>query len=367
MVDLFAPIRIGQLELPNRFIRSATAEFLGEPQSGAPMPLLADMYRSLAEGGVGLIITGHSCVEMAGRTHPYMCSLSDDNLIPAWRETIAPAQAAGARVMIQLNHGGANVDPQATPNPLSPSGVPVNDRAHPRPLTEDEILRIIDAFGQAARRAREAGFDGVQIHGAHGYLVTQFLTPHTNRRQDRWGGDEIRRWAFLGAVIASVRSAVGDDYPVWIKLGVAGKAQGGLDAAQGARHAARCAQEGIDCIEISHAWGIPEECAIRSEAPFRSFAEAVRRQVSADYPLALVYGLRELETMQALVDSGLVQFLSLCRPFIAEPDLVARFRSGKSTRVACTRCDDCRPKAPGEGIACHNQAVLKRLARDHDS
>ena len=359
---LFEPIAIGNLQLRNRIMRSATAEWLADKESGAPLPQLGGMYRELAEGGVALIVTGHACVAYSGRTNEHMTAMGSDELVPAWRDVIRPAQEAGARVMIQINHGGANVDGRVVDQALSPSGVATNDLARPRALSGDEVLELADAFGQAARRAREAGFDGVEIHGAHGYLISQFLSPLTNRRQDAWGGDLQARRRFLQAVYQRVRQAVGPDYPVWIKLGVAGRRESGLSIAEGAQVAAACFEYGIECVEISHALGQPEELDMRLEAPYLPMAQAVRRAVGPDRPLALVSGFRTRGKMHEVLDSGVVQMISLCRPLIAEPDLPDKLRDGLTDEAACTRCDLCRPGASGEPIACQNPRVLESLS-----
>lgn len=361
MPQLFDPITVGALQLRNRIMRSATAEFVADRTTGAPTARMREIYRALGEGGVGLIVTGHACVEYGGRAHGHMAAIASEELVPTWREVIRPAQEAGARVMMQLNHGGANVNPKVTPDPLSPSGVATNDLASPRAMTETEILRVVRAFGQAARRARDAGFDGVQIHGAHGYLVTQFVSPATNRRDDRWGGDSKRRRAFLRAVAGEIRCQVGEEYPVWIKLGVAGKRESGLTVAEGAAVAAACASYGIECVEISHALGVPADLDTRAQARYLPLAGAVREAVEADYPLALVSGFRSLSVMNEVLASGVVQIISLCRPLIAEPDLPNKLRDGLSGAAACQRCDRCRPDVPGEGIACHNPRVTKTL------
>ena len=361
MTLLFEPITIGRLEIRNRMMRSATAERLGDVDTGAPQPHLAEMYRALAAGGVGLIVTGHACVEMAGKAHQRMTAIDSDALIPAWRDTIAPAQKAGALVMLQINHSGASTDTSVTPDPISPSGVPTGRRTESRAMTESEALRVIEAFGQGARRAREAGFDGVQIHGAHGYLVTQFLSSLTNQRQDRWGGDAAGRRTFLKEVIQQVRRSVGDDYPVWIKLGAAGEKGSGLDLADGAAVAAICADLGLDCIEISHALGTPEGLAESGDARYRPLAEAVRLAVGPDYPLALVAGFQTREGMEQVLDEGLVQMVSLCRPLIADPNLPNRLQSGARTEVDCVRCDRCRPGDWGDWVRCRNKQTIRKV------
>lgn len=354
MSRLFEPLTIGTLTLRNRMMRSATAERMVDPETNAPQPRLGGMYRALAEGGVGLIVTGHAYIARGGKAHPEMASIANDAMIPAWRDVIRPAQDRGARVMLQINHAGSNCDPVVALEALSPSGVSPDERTASRPMSTGEIDATIEAYGSAARRAREAGFDGVQIHGAHGYLVSQFLTPHTNRRDDAWGGDAERRRAFLLAVIATVRLQVGPDYPLWIKLGVAGTEFSGLEPQEGAAAAAACLRHGVDCVEISHAIGIPDDIQKNDEANFLPWARIVRDVVGNDGPLALVYGFRTRSAMNGALDGGLVQIVSLCRPLILEPDLPNRLRSGTADAARCVRCGRCWPETPGQGVGCHN-------------
>ena len=362
MSKLFEPISIGTLTLRNRMMRSATAERMSDPETGAPLPALQKMYSDLAEGGVGLIVTGHIYVLRSGKGHPEMAALDDDALMPVWRDVIRPAQAAGAKVMVQMNHAGANCDPAVTPAALSPSGVATNELTpNPSVMTEAEILEVAQAYGQAARRAQEAGFDGVQIHGAHGYLICQFLTPATNTRTDRWGGDAERRLAFLRQVIDEVRGQVGPGYPVWIKLGVAGDEASGQTLEYGVQAAVACMEDGIEAIELSHGWNSPEWAKTAPEPPFLRMAEAVRAAVGPDYPLALVNGFRTLDAMESTLDSGNVDLISLCRPLIVEPDLPNRLRDGISDVAYCASCSQCWPNDLGEGIACHNRSLQRRL------
>jgi 2,4-dienoyl-CoA reductase-like NADH-dependent reductase (Old Yellow Enzyme family) len=359
------PARVGRLELRNRIVRSATAERLAAPQTGAPLPGLADQYLALARGGVAVIVTGHTYVHRRGKVNAWMASSADDSVVSAWRQAIGPAQQAGARVIMQLNFAGAATDPQTTPDPLSPSGVPVAPGRRSEAMSEAQIQMVLAAFAQAARRAREAGCDGIQLHAAHGYAACQFLTPSTNTRDDAWGGDAPRRRAFLLAMIAAVRAQVGPDYPLWLKLGVAGSGSSGLRAAEGAAAAAAAAAAGVDCIEISHGLGRPEQLDQRHEAEYGPLAASVRAQVAADYPLALVSGFRSLSGMEQVLGGGLVQLVSLCRPLIAEPDLVRRLEADGGYTALCTRCDRCRPTPPHVTVECRNLQVLARRDRGH--
>jgi 2,4-dienoyl-CoA reductase-like NADH-dependent reductase (Old Yellow Enzyme family) len=358
-INLFSPLTIGSLTVRNRLVRSATAERLADPVTGAPDKRMQVMYLALAQGGVGTIITGHAYVHPGGKCHPEMSSIAEDCLIPSWREVIRPAQDAGARVIMQINHSGASADPIVTPLTMSPSGVRTNPDTPSRELAADEIPGIIQAFGHAAHRAREAGLDGIQIHGAHGYLVSQFLTPRTNLRQDAWGGDQPRRLAFLLAVIAEIRHQVGHDYPVWLKLGVAGAPPDELTLAEGAEAAHVCFAAGVDCIEISHALGTPT--LAKTEPAFLPWAQAVRQAVGPAATLALVNGFRHAEVMESTLACGLVQLVSLCRPLIADPGLPNRLKLDNRFKAGCNRCDRCWPEVAGEGVACHNKHVQERI------
>ena len=366
MPNLFDPLTIGTLTIRNHMMRSATAERVADPIDGTPSSAMKCMYTNLAKGGIGLIVTGHAYVERIGKGHPEMASIATDDVIPAWRDVITPAQEAGARVIMQINHCGASCDPAVTPHPISPSGIATNAIVQPQAMTTEDLARIIKAFGQAARRACEAGFDGVQIHGAHGYLLNQFLTPLTYPNptfllDSTMSTDTERRCRILKAVIKEIRCQVGDEFPVWIKLGVAGKTESGLDINEGAKIAYACSGYGVDCIELSHALGIPENIDERADIAFLPFGERVRSAVGDDFPLALVHTFRTRAQMQSVLDRGIVQMISICRPLIAEPDLPNKLRVDPSYDHACVRCGQCWPKEENMGVACYNKAVKCKL------
>lgn len=362
-MGLFEPLTAGRLSVRNRIMRSATAENRSDPDTGLPDESLQAVYRALAAGGAGLIVTGHAYVDRAGKAHGRMSSIAEDAAIPAWRETILPAQQLGARVLLQINHGGAGVNPAITPRPLSPSGVATNPQVQPREMSAQEIEGAICAYGQAARRAQEAGFDGVQLHGAHGYLISQFLMPYTNRRTDGWGGSLAHRQRFLHEVVREVRRQVGPDWPLWIKLGVTGSLLTGFSLLEGAATAAACAEWGVDAVEISHAWSMPEYLGPSRDGWYLPMATAVRQAVGQGYPLSLVAGWRSRALMESVIAHEIVQWVSLCRPLIAEPDLAVRLQTGASDRAACVRCDRCREGFGQEAVRCRNDQVQEALRR----
>lgn len=353
---LFTPGTFGTLTLANRLVRSATAERMADDE-GRPLPELASLYRDLARGGVGLIITGHMYAHPVGRCHLGMTGIYDDALIPGLAELVEAAHREGGTIAAQINHGGMQCARESVAGTIAPSAMDAPFLPQPaREMTPDEIESAIDAYAQAARRAQAAGFDAVQLHGAHGYLINQFLSPFVNRRTDAWGGDLEGRMRFLRLVCAAMRAQVGPDYPLFIKFGMVDGVEGGLTLDESVKVAAALAEMGLDAVEVSG--GITggaiqnSRAAIREvtdEAYFRHFARAVRG--FTPLPLMLVGGFRSRQVMDDILDTGDADFISLCRPLIAEPDFPHRLQQGQA-RSACISGNRCWPKAAGEGIAC---------------
>jgi 2,4-dienoyl-CoA reductase-like NADH-dependent reductase (Old Yellow Enzyme family) len=358
---LFSPVRIGNLELKNRLVRSATAERLATEPMGRATPALASLYRELARGGVGLIVTGHAYVAPAGKAHPEMLGAHCDQMIPGLCTLVDAVHTEGGRIALQINHGGRQCDPACTPMVMAPYAVSTPSGPMPREMTGGEIVAAVDAFAQAARRAKLAGFDAVQLHAAHGYLIGQFLSPHTNRRTDGWGGDLDRRLRFLVAVCEATRGEVGTDYPLVVKLGMMDNVErvpDGLMPDEGARIVARLAAMGLDAVEISGGYGGGQgdfngRLAVGSKVPEAYFRPLARRAKAATHlPVILVGGLRSRAVMDDVLASGDADLISLCRPLIREPDLPNRLRSGQATAAACISGGRCWAQGMGQGIAC---------------
>jgi 2,4-dienoyl-CoA reductase-like NADH-dependent reductase (Old Yellow Enzyme family) len=359
-VNLFSPVRIGRLELGNRLVRSATAERLATEPIGRATPALASLLSGLARGGVGLIISGHAYVAPRGKAHPEMLSAHCDEMIPGLKTLAAAVHQNGGRIALQINHGGRHCDEACTPGTMAPSPVPTRSGRVPREMTPSDIADAADDFGRAARRAQLAGFDAVQIHSAHGYLIGQFLSPHTNRRRDAWGGGFERRLRFLAAVCEAVRGEVGAEFPVFIKLGMMDNLQrvpDGLTPDDGVRVVSRLADLKLDAVEVSGGYGggsdFNSRLAVGSKEPeayFRSLAQ--RARASTHLPVILVGGLRSRALMDEVLAAGDADMISLCRPLIREPDLPNRLRSGEATAAACISGGRCWPKGMGQGIAC---------------
>ena len=353
---LFDPGAIGTLQLRNRLVRSATAEYMTDAD-GRPEKPLADLYGELARGGVGLIITGHCFVHEGGRCQVQMTGAYRDELIPALEMLTTAVHDEGGLVAMQINHGGRECRQDAIPGKaVAPSPVPTaKGKERPEELSEEGIKEIVAAFGDAAGRAQAAGFDGVQIHAAHGYLINQFNSPAANWRTDRWGGTPARRMRFLEEAAAAVRDRVGNDYPVLIKLGMEDSARDGLTLKDGAEIVSHLADWGIDALEVSGGIGGTsvrrDILRVEDEGYFLDAARAARE--ATDLPIILVGGMRSKQLMEQILEEGTADFISLSRPFIREPDLPRRLFEGQE-RSTCISCNRCWPP-PGEyGIACRD-------------
>lgn len=368
MSILFTPITIGNLTLPNRIVRSATAERMADDE-GRPQLRQAQVYRELVRGEVGLIVTGHMYVHPGGKAHPEMTGVYSDALIPDLARLAEAVHQEGGLVMAQINHGGMHCDRATVEDAIAPSDTLASSRKRPaRQVSPDEIELVIDAYAQAARRVKEAGMDGVQLHAAHGYLISQFLSPFVNRRTDEWGGDLEGRMRFLRAVCQAVRAQVGPQYPVWTKLGMQDAVEGGLTLEEGTRVVAALQGMGLDGVEISIGVAGVRSGSMRTgirtqadEAYFRPMAQQARRVTRL--PIALVGGFRTQSVMEDVLASGDADCISLCRPLICEPDLPRRMRLGLQERSPCISTNLCWTDKLGEGTAC--RCPIERGSRSH--
>jgi len=361
---LFEVSNIAGLELKNRLVRSATAERMCD-EDGRPEQAMIDLYADLARGGVGLIVTGHAFVHESGKAHPTMTAVHRDDLVPSLRALGEVVHQEGGKVVMQINHAGRQTSEETIGrNPVAPSPVP-RGKGGPRPheLTEAEIRELVAAFGRAAGRAKEAGFDGVQLHGAHGYLINQFCSPASNWRRDRWGGSIARRLRFLEEVAAAARDEVGNDYPLLIKLGVQDFVRDGLTLDNGAEIVRHLADWGLDAVEISCGMGATSarKDILRPDDEAYFLPQARRAREATDLPIILVGGMRSLAVMESILEEGTADFISMSRPLIREPDLPNQWREGRTEPAACISCNNCWP-GPGEyGIACRSSDRISEL------
>lgn len=349
MIDLFQPYALGPLVLRNRFVRSATTSTWADEHGVVGAEIVA-RYRELAAGDIGLVIKGHLYVDPRGKAHTGMAGISGDEHVPALSRLTDAVHERGGLIVAQLNHAGCESEAGGR---TGPSAL-ITPEWRARAMDASEIRDVVAAFGEAGRRAMDAGFDGVQIHAAHGYLLSQFLSRLANRRTDEWGGGLEGRMRLLREVYLELRSRLGAGTVVGVKLNCDDFSESGFTIDESAAVAHELAELGIDFIEVSGGgFGMEDRYRERARADARTLAHfpalaeasfaghcARIREVTGPTPLALVDGLRSLACLQAVVDSGLADLVSMCRPFIREPDLVKRLAAGQPA-ATCTSCDAC--------------------------
>jgi 2,4-dienoyl-CoA reductase-like NADH-dependent reductase (Old Yellow Enzyme family) len=342
MTDLFETLKIGRLECPNRFVRSATMENLGS--QGMVTDALVSVYRELAAGEVGLIITGGLFPKKTGRISEGQLGAHTDEMISGLKRLVKVAHDHGSKIAAQLLHSGWLCSEKVTGfEPEAPSAVVSPfDGTMAREVSGDEVWELVELFAQAGRRTMEAGSDAVQFHGAHSHLISSFLSPVTNRRQDEWGGSPEKRRKFILELYKRTRQLTGPDYPIMVKLGFMDYHPQGKPSSEGIETAQALANAGMCSIEISE--GLEEIMAhhIREGASEPYFLEECRlARTALSVPLILVGGMRSLEDMQAVLDEGMADGISMSRPFINDPRLVQKFREGLTRESGCISCNEC--------------------------
>ena len=318
------------LKIKNRLFKSAMSEQLGTREHN-PKPGLAKLYGRWAEGGIGLSMTGNIMIDRSALGEPKNVVLDEASDLTEFKKWATAGKKNGSHIWTQLNHPGKQIPNFIVKVPVAPSAISLRRGLEkgfnkPRALTEAEILVIIKKFATSAKLAQEAGFTGVQIHGAHGYLVSQFLSPRHNQRDDQWGGSLENRMRFVLAVYTAIREQVGADFPIGIKLNSADFMKGGFSEEDSMQVVKTLADAGIDLIEISGGtYESPsmmgadvKESTLQREAYFLDYAEKVRSQV--DTPLVVTGGFRSSKAMQAALDTGATDFIGVARTTVVDPD-----------------------------------------------
>jgi 2,4-dienoyl-CoA reductase-like NADH-dependent reductase (Old Yellow Enzyme family) len=349
---LFDAMRIGNLQLRNRFVRSATGDGFADHEGHVSAEEL-QMLSALSRGGVGLIVTGIAHVHPLGRISDHQLSIASDDCIPGLQKLVDVAHEGGAAIAAQLFHAGREgaaylrAKGLEAMGPSLVAGDAFFTESH-RVMDEADFREAVHAFGDAAERAQKAGFDAVQLHAAHGYLFSQLLSSYTNLRSDAWGGSLAHRLRFHLEVCDEIRARLGQDFPILIKLGVQDGFNGGLALEEGVSAARKLSSVGVDCIEVSQGLrGVKyQETEYRTkinkvadEGYFRVWTRAVMRSI--DVPVMIVGGLRTFRLMEDIVQQGDADFISLSRPLICEPDLIKRWQEGDRRKSACVSCNKC--------------------------
>ncbi len=371
MSTLFEETTIYGMKLRNRIVRSATWEGMCEPD-GRPTSKLTDFYCRLAHGGVGLINTGYTFVSPEGKQLPGKMGIHTDDFAGDFKNMTSEVHKAGGAIAIQLVHAGGQTDTgNAGRQPVAPSAVQIDQFPEiPAELTSEEIQEIIDAFGKGALRAKKWGFDAVQLHGAHGYLINQFLSPLANRRTDEYGGSIENRSRFLIEIYKKVRANVGDNYPVLIKLNASDNLEGGLTTQDAIYAAQKLSELGIDAIEVSAGTPAsgdktPARAKINNqdkEAYHLDLAKQIKNAVSC--PVMVVGGMRSYKIAEKAVTEDGLDYISMARPLIREPNLPNRWRDGDLSPATCISCNSCfMPGIKEGGIYCVIEKKEKQRKR----
>jgi 2,4-dienoyl-CoA reductase-like NADH-dependent reductase (Old Yellow Enzyme family) len=392
MSVLFTPMKIADTEIPNRFVCSATHESMAL-KTGEVTDELIRRYEKLAKGGVGLSITGLMNVHPSGLGYKNQTGIHDDRMLPGLTKLVDAVHQAGGMIAFQIAHCGRQTTKKmAGQIPLAPSsrGRDPVYFVKPKEMTESDILEIINAFGAAAKRAVEAGADAVQLHAAHGYLISEFLSPYFNIRQDSWGSTDENRFRFLKEVYRKVRNAVPEGYPVLIKLNTHDHTpEQGITPPLAAKYAGWLADLGIDAVEISCGtsnYSYMNMC--RGDVPTAEFVKGLSwwekpigrmmigklegkydieegynleaakliKPTLEDIPLFLVGGMRNVSHMEEVLQNHYADFISMSRPFIREPNLVNKIKNAKIEKVSCVSCNRCMAAIPNEiPVYCYNK------------
>ncbi|MHA2393394.1 MAG: NADH:flavin oxidoreductase [Promethearchaeota archaeon] len=365
------PKKIGNLEIKNRFVRSATYEGMAT-EDGEITDRLIDLYKALSEGGCGLIITSLAYIQENGRGNVKQIGINKNDFILGLKKLakIVHEHGEGCKVALQIAHAGRQSF--HVKETIAPSAVLEKfSNKMPREMTTDEIEETIEAFSQAARRAKEAGFDAVQLHGAHGYLISEFLSPYTNRRTDQYGGNTDKRLRFVDQIYGRSRELVGDDFPILIKMNCDDFLEGGITLKESKKIAKILTNIGFDAIEISSCmWDtvkrkkeeigwkpsfIPESRmaigTVNDPAYHLPYAKEIKKGI--DIPLILVGGINSINLVEEILNNGDADFVSFSRPLIREPDLPNRWINGIGSKTAeCDYCNSCLPTLFAGGLTC---------------
>ncbi len=347
MTELFETTELNGMKLKNRFVRSATYEAMAG-LDGTVQDQLCDYMDELSRGEVGLIITGHAHVTREGQAGPRQMAIYSDEMIDGLRRITSIVHENGGVIAVQLGHAGKNgigTDEYAA---LAPSDVFKDGVKKATAMTVDDIKRTVIAFGDAAERAVKADFDGIQIHAAHGYMLSQFLSSHYNKRNDSYGGNLENRARLLLEVYTEIRQRVGKSFPIMAKTNSEDFLENGITVAETIQVAHMLADLGMDAIEMSGGTFesgklIPSRVGTSKseerEVYYRKAAEIFKKEINI--PLILVGGFLSFNVVQDVVASGIADYVALSRPLIREPDLISRWAGGDRGKATCVSCNKC--------------------------
>ncbi len=353
MKKLFDTTKIKNLELGNRFIKAAVWEALAT-EDGHMTPELFDIYRELAEGGIGTILTGYAYVNKDEHPNPNMMGIYDDTFIDAYKDLTQMVHKNDSNIIMQMVYGGSmtHLNPPSE-NIWSPSGVKDEmSGISPVAMTLADIKTLVSQFAQAAKRAELSGFDGVEVHAAHGYLLSQFLSPHFNRRTDAYGGSLENRARIITEIIEKIRTTVNKNFLILVKINSQDFIEKGLSSKESIEISKRLEACGVDAIEVSGGNESTLSVVENNLGPARKvygsksnesyFSEhALKLAEELSIPVILTGGNRHFDVMDQILKNSKIEYFGLARPMISEPDLIKRWEEDNTKPPKCVSCNKC--------------------------
>ena len=342
---LFTPITLPNgTTIKNRFFKSAMSEGMGT-RDFQPKKNIATLYKRWAEGGTGLIITGNIMVDPKGTAEPGNIVFDKNSNMEILKNWAKQGQQHGAKVMVQLNHPGKQAPKTVSKQTVAPSAVPLGNGLNklfstPRALTTSEVEELVQKFVTSAKVAKEAGFSGVQIHAAHGYLISQFLSPHDNRRTDKYGGSLENRMRFLKEIYLGMREELGKDFTIGIKINSTDFKEDGLTEEDSLKTIIELANLGLDFVEISG--GTYERPAMMgatskstNQVFFAEYSKKLKQKI--EIPVVVTGGIRSINAMNTLLSDNTTDFIGIARPLTIDPNIPNKIKQGTYTIVETTR------------------------------
>ena len=346
---LFDKTELCGLQLKNRFIRAATWENMANDQ-GHLTPKLIKLYKDLSKGGVGLIITGYARVMKDEQPMPRMMGIYDDSFVVGYKRLSEIVHRNESKIIMQIAYGGSYTDYKVRKREIwGPSAVANKVYGTvPKEMTKEDIKSLVNAFANATMRAKASGFDGVEYHASHGYLLSQFLTPYYNRRKDDYGGPIENRARIIYEIYQQSRDRVGNNFPLIIKLHCSDFMEQGFTFEESKIVCQELAKRGIDAIEISggNFFSSPKVSPVRKnikspeeESYFRHYAAEIAKLVNV--PIILVGGNKSFKVMADILSNSEIKYFSLSRCLLSEPDLINKWKIDPCTRARCMSCNKC--------------------------
>lgn len=342
---LFTPITLPNgTTIKNRFFKSAMSEGMGT-RDFQPKKNIATLYKRWAEGGTGLIITGNIMVDPKRTAEPGNIVFDKNSNMEILKNWANQGQQHGAKVMVQLNHPGKQAPKTVSKQTVAPSAVPLGNGLNklfstPRALTTSEVEELVQKFVTSAKVAKEAGFSGVQIHAAHGYLISQFLSPHDNRRTDKYGGSLENRMRFLKEIYLGMREELGKNFTIGIKINSTDFKEDGLTEEDSLKTIIELANLGLDFVEISG--GTYERPAMMgatskstNQVFFAEYSKKLKQKI--DIPVVVTGGIRSINAMNTLLNDNTTDFIGIARPLTIDPNIPNKIKQGTYTIVETTR------------------------------